>query len=72
MSRVRAPTGGRDSVLASVHRVLVIAATLAFGAMLVGPLACRQLVGIGSSPETDLTTTVCGLTTLARRFPERA
>jgi hypothetical protein len=34
---------------------------VALGALLVGPLACRQLVGIGSSPETDLTTSACGL-----------
>jgi hypothetical protein len=58
---VRASTGDRDRVSASVRRVLVIAAILAFGAVLVGPLACRQIVGIGSSPETDLTTSVCGL-----------
>ncbi len=59
-----ATTGDRAIVIAlsrTMRRVLVVSATLAIGAMLVGPLACRQIVGIGSSPETDLTTTVCGL-----------
>ncbi len=44
-----------------MRHLVVAGAALGIGVVLAAPLSCRQLVGIGSSPQTDLTTSVCGL-----------
>ncbi len=51
----------RDSVSFGVYRSVAVVVALGVGALLVGPIACRQIAGIGSSPQTDLATSVCGL-----------